>query len=121
MAVPAPTAIASTHARSPCTTSLAGAEVRAVRSPGAAATRASADAAIFSRTNGRPRVMDVTNGSFSDAAWASQTPALVSTPCVRRYSRPLPDTAGFGSTMAATTRVTPASATATAQGPVRPV
>ena len=58
--------------------------------------------------------------AFSALASASSTPLCTAMPACIRRSRPLPDTSGLGSCMAATTRATPAATSASAQGGVRP-
>ena len=55
-----------------------------------------------------------------EAADAASTPQTTSTPASSRIRIPLPATSGFGSFIPMTTRRIPASATALAQGPVRP-
>ena len=59
--------------------------------------------------------------SLSPRASRCITPLVTAMPAARSCSSPLPLTAGFGSSVAATTRATPASISAFVQGPVRPV
>ena len=57
---------------------------------------------------------------FSALAWVSMRPDSTATPAASSRANPLPATKGFGSTIAATTRVTPAASRASVQGGVRP-
>ena len=115
-----PTAIASTSARTRCAWRFDSSEVSGVRRPGADAIRPSRLVAAFRITNGRPSRISVKNGRFSAIAASAPTPTSTATPFARRNAKPRPRTAGFGSSTAATTRVTPASTMRLTQGPVRP-
>jgi hypothetical protein len=54
-------------------------------------------------------------------ASSSINPRTTGMPALRRARNPFPATSGFGSCIAATTRLTPAAMIALVQGPVRPV
>ena len=118
--VPMPVRTAELAARSRCTSARAASPVIHWLSPEAMAVRPSRLMASFTRTQGRPRVMRLTKPGLSASASASSTPAAASMPAACRRASPWPATCGFGSVIAATTRATPASTSASAQGGVRP-
>ncbi len=68
-----------------------------------------------------PRVMRDRKPAFSAAASAARQPTRTSTPAARSAANPWPFTRGSGSSIGATTRATPAAASASAQGGVWPV
>ena len=72
------------------------------------------------RTKGRCSVMRLIKPRFNNLASASKTPQTTSIPAAFSFSKPRPDTKGFGSCIAATTRVTPALISASQQGGVLP-
>ncbi len=63
---------------------------------------------------------EVTYQRLSCSACCAWSPTLTSMPAARSRSKPLPRTRGSGSSIAATTRVTPAAMSASVQGGVRP-
>ncbi len=83
--------------------------------------RLSRDMATFMRTRGRWCWLQRAKPSLRRRASASQTPTTVSMPAARSASMPWPATAGLGSMVAATTRLTPEEIRAWVQGGVRPV
>jgi hypothetical protein len=117
-AVPAPTSTASVRARSRCTSARASAEVIQRLEPSAAATRPSSVAAYFQITYGRRSRTAVSQAALTAAASAASGPLTTSTPASARRRAPPEET---GSGTAYTTRAIPASRSAWAQGPVRPV
>ena len=118
--VPVPTAIASWAARCSCTRWRAAVPVIHWLVPSAAAARPSSVEAHLTVTKGRPSRTLVSHGRRSSSASSARTPPMTSTPAARRRSAP-PPAIGLGSSSAYTTRATPASMRACAQGPVRPV
>jgi len=118
--VPTPTAMASTCARTQCAWRFAAADVRKVRRPDVSAIRPSRLAAAFRMTNGRPSRIKVKKGRLSDADASAPSPTSTCMPCSRRKANPRPLTIGFGSSVAATTRLMPASRTRCTHGGVRP-
>jgi hypothetical protein len=100
---------------------LAAAEVSCVRTPGAAAIFESRLAAALAITSGRPWVCKSVNPPFRRRASSASRPTSTCTPCARSSSKPWPQTRGFGSGIAATTRLMPAAMMRLVQGPVRPV
>ena len=120
--VPDPMPMAATSARTRCACRCDAAPLIVVRAPGAAATALSRLIAILATTNGR-RGHDVGHEHLVQAprlglADADRRPRRRDRAGRRsRGRRPR----GYGSCIAATTRRMPASATATAHGPVRPV
>ena len=76
--------------------------------------------AIFSVTKGRLRATAGSQVRSSARPSSSRTPVTTSIPAARRVSAP-PAATGLGSGTATTTRATPASMSARAHGPVRPV
>jgi hypothetical protein len=90
--------------------------------PSSSAVRPSSDAAIFMRTQGRPRCMREKKPMFSSREASPQSPPITSTsiPAARRRAKPAPATRGFGSWTAATTRAMPAATSASQHGGVRP-
>ena len=72
------------------------------------------------RSQGRPRVMRAMKPRLSSRACASSKPTSTLMPASVNRLMPAPATCGFGSRIAATTRATPASIRALAQGGVRP-
>ncbi len=111
---------ASTEARRSWTSARASGEVIHRLVPSAAATRPSRVVAAFHVTNGRPWVTAKVQASLSAAARSASSPPLTSTPAARSRAAP-PAATGLGSAWANTTRPTPASTSACAHGPVRPV
>src|SRR5216684_407413 len=90
------------------------------RSPGMASWPSSV-MADFNVTNGLFVRIQQANGSLRRWASSSQIPVKTSMPAARRRSKPRPELTGFGSSIAATTRRTPAAMIASVQGPLRPV
>ena len=90
--------------------------------PLSSAVRPSSEAAIFMRTQGRPRCMREKKPMFSSRAARAMSPSARSTlmPAARSRAMPWPATSGFGSTQATTTRAMPASISASQHGGVRP-
>ncbi|MNP27816.1 hypothetical protein D3C76_1207450 [compost metagenome] len=89
-------------------------------SPLAMAVRPSRLIASFTRTKGRPVSMRLMKPTLISRASASSIPDCTAMPASAMRCRPLPATCGLGSCIAATTRATPASISALAQGGVRP-
>ncbi len=84
--------------------------------------RPSSVEAHFASTKGRPAAMDAKNFSFCSAARRRHGAGASTTsmPARRSAASPRPDTSGFGSFDATTTRRTPAAITTGAHGGVRP-
>ncbi len=118
--VPVPTSITSHCARNRWASTRAAWEVTQRLLPSAAALRPSSVAANFQVTNGRWCSMPKVQARFSARASRSIRPNATSTPASRNVVSP-PAAIGLGSGCANTTRATPASTMARAQGPVRPV
>lgn len=123
MAVVAPTAMASCVARRQCTScELSLVENRAAVSPDCRlmSMKPSALRAHLSVTNGRPRVCAVMNVLFSSRDSSASSPSSTCMPACRSIAMPRPDTLGFGSPAATTTRPMPMSANSLAHGGVLP-
>ncbi|MNT05795.1 hypothetical protein D3C72_1404330 [compost metagenome] len=118
--VPMPVRIAHARARQAWPSSRAAWPVIHWLVPSCSAVPPSIDAATLMRTHGSPRVMRETKPIFRSRASFSSRPQRTSTPASRNRCRPRPDTDGLGSSMAATTRATPARTSASAHGGVRP-
>ena len=82
--------------------------------------RPSALTAALTITNGRRRSWADRKPAFSRRAAAPSSPTSTATPAARSTSTPRPATRGNGSSVATTTRVTPASRMRCVHGPVRP-
>ncbi len=118
--VPMPVRIAQARARHQWPSSRAGCEVIHWLRPLWSAVWPSRLAAAFIRTHGRPRSMRLKNPMFISRASAAIRPLSATMPAARSLAMPCPATSGFGSSIAATTRASPASTSASAQGGVRP-
>jgi hypothetical protein len=115
-----PVSTAQARARQACPSLRAAGPVIHCDCPLASAVRPSRLAAIFIRTQGRPRVMREANPIFSSLASSSISPHSKRMPAASSFFPP-PAPCGFGSSIAATTRDTSARIRASAQGGVRPV
>ena len=104
-AVPEPTTIASDHARRRWTSALASSPVIHVDEPSRAAAFPSSEDAIFSTTNGRPERTWVRKARFCRIASSASRPSSTARPASRSVRNPLPSTMGFGSPVAAITRL----------------
>ena len=109
------------RARQRCTSWREASPLIHLESPEAVAVRPSRLDASLTRSHGRPRTMRERKPRLSSRACASISPSWTSMPAARRRSKPAPSTFGNGSRIAATTRATPASISASAHGPVLPV
>ena len=118
--VPIPVIIAQERARWRCTSCRAAAPVIHWLTPLFSAPLPSRLLAVFMRSHGVPRVIRATNPRFNSRASCSSKPDVTWMPALCNFFNPSPATSGFGSCMAATTRVTPASIKASAHGGVRP-
>ena len=117
--VPMPTRIASERARRRCTIFWAAGLVIQRDSPLAVAILPSKVAATFNVTNGRPVVISLRYGSMSRSASSAPTPTLTCSPARRNAANPRPRTWGFGSRIAATTRLMPLAMMSGTHGGVR--
>ena len=72
------------------------------------------------RTHGRPRVIRDTKPMLSSRAASASSAAVDRDAGGAQAREPAPATSGFGSSIAATTRPTPAAISASAHGGVRP-
>ena len=119
--VPIPVRIASCSCRSCCTCARAFSLVIHPRLSSGAEIFPSSVIAAFSVTSGLPVRMKWTKASLSFAASAVYSRATSTwMPAARSMRKPSPETRGFGSSIAATTRAIPAAITAFAQAGVRP-
>ena len=118
--VPIPVRIAQARARQACPSARAAALVIHWLRPSGKAVRPSRLAATLSRTQGKPRIMRDTNPRFNSRASSASRPHRTSMPASRKRSNPRPATKGLGSSIATTTRTTPASIRAFEHGGVRP-
>ena len=117
-----PVTMASHSARSRCTSLRASAPVIHLLSPFASAVRPSKLIASLHRTKGLRRSSLLKKPRFNRRAPSSKScKKKTSTPAASNAAIPPPLTFGFGSLLAITTRLTPASISAELQGPVRPV
>ena len=118
--VPLPVRMALARARQAWPSVRAASPVIHWLSPSGKAMKPSSEVAAFRRTQGLPRCIREMNPSLSARASSSRSPQRTSMPAARSRPSPCPLTSGLGSSMAATTRATPASTRRSAQGPVRP-
>ena len=118
--VSTPTRTASISFRQRCTSRRAGAPVIHRDAPVRVAMRPSAEAASFSRTNGRPVTTCRANDAISSCAASPSTPVVTAIPARRSWARPRRLTTGFGSMAPITTRFTPDAITCGAHGGIRP-
>ena len=118
--VPMPVSTAQDLARQAWASRRASAPVIHCETPLLRAVLPSMLAATLSRSQGRPRVMRETKPILSSFASVASSPVAICMPAAASLAMPCPATSGFGSAIAATTRATPASISASAQGGVRP-
>ena len=90
-------------------------------SPVPVAIRPSSEAASFSVSIGRPVVSRLRNPRLSATASVARQPTSTASPAARSRSTPWPSTRGSGSSIATTTRATPAATSASVQGGVSPM
>ena len=117
IAVPMPTATASTSARQTCTSSRLLASEIHCESPSLVATLPSILIADLNRTQGLPVRACLRNAWFSSRAVAAKSPlaSSTSTPSSRKIPSPLPLAFSVGSSLATTTRPIPAAVIASVQ------
>jgi hypothetical protein len=115
-----PVRIAQARARHACPSRRAASPVIHWLVPSGSAVRPSIEAATLSRTHGSARDMRDTKPMLSSVASCCSRPQRTSTPASRSRVRPRPLTVGLGSSIAAITRPTRASTSASTQGGVRP-
>ena len=118
--VPTPVMIAELRARNFCTSILDSALLIHLLSPFANAVLPSRLIASLHLTNGRPSFMRISKPGFNSRACVSIKPLAVSMPASFNCCNPLPETSGFGSSIAATTLLIPESIKDSVQGDVRP-
>ena len=88
--------------------------------PSASAVRPSSETAAFRRSQGRPRSMRETKPMLSSRDASPSPSHSTAMPAASSRAAPRPETSGFGSRSAMTTRATPAATSASAHGGVRP-
>ena len=119
--VPTPVKIAQAWARQWWPSALAKGPVIHWLSPAGSAVLPSRLAAIFMRTQGRPRVIRRIKPGFNSRASASSKPSFTAMPAARNCWIPWPETNGLGSLIAILTLATLAAIKASTQGAVLPV